>query len=153
MESVGRMMGAVAGLRSMGDWWLPPPRSRSFGGWSYTRRTGASRNVTQLGRLFLSPSPSYPHADSKLEGKTLTCECLLDQERSRRSRRGAGAAGENKPQRSCELEAHAVGGGGTSAEGATTSTPAACRNQNRSGAFWGSERTPKGTFFLVLVSV
>jgi hypothetical protein len=20
-----------------GDWWLPPPRSMSFGGWSYTR--------------------------------------------------------------------------------------------------------------------
>ena len=71
------------------------------------------------------PQPIVPSCRLQIGGETLACECLLDQERSRRSRRGAGAAGENKPQRSCELEAHAVGGGGTSAEGATTSTPTA----------------------------
>jgi len=31
--------------------------------------TGALRDVTQPGLLFLLPNPSYPHADSKLEGK------------------------------------------------------------------------------------
>ena len=72
------------------------------------------------------PQPIVPSCRLQIGGETLTCECLLDQERSRRSRRGAGAAGEDKPQRSCEPEAHAAGEGGTSAEGAAASTPAAC---------------------------
>ena len=72
------------------------------------------------------PQPIVPSCRLQIGGETLTCECLLDQERSRRSRRGAGAAGEDKPQRSCEPEAHAAGEGDTSAEGAAASTPAAC---------------------------
>lgn len=81
------------------------------------------------------PQPIVPSCRLQIGGGTLTCECLLDQERSRRSRRGAGAAGEDKPQRSCEPKAHAAGEGSTSAEGAVASTSAACC-QEECRALW-----------------